>query len=143
MRRRHAFAFTLVEVLVALAIVALGTAAVTSALRSGIDTTSRLRDRLFAQWVAENRLVEVRLADAAPNLGRTSGEIEWAAQRWRWTQTVSTTPIEGLLRIDIDVASAAAPSASALASLSGFRGDVFGDRGRSDAVWDVAPPADR
>lgn len=135
----HSRAFTLIEVLVALAIVALGAAAVTHALRSGIDTTAHLRDRLFAQWVAENRLAETRLSREPVALGRRTGELEFGTQRWRWTQEISATPIEGLRRIAIEVRRQTDPdSASALATLEGFRGDALLDRGRTDASWDSA-----
>ena len=53
--------FTLVEVLVALAIVALGSAAVMTALSTGSQSTSRLRERSYAEWVALNRLTEIRV----------------------------------------------------------------------------------
>ena len=86
MSRARTHGFTLIEVLVALTIVALAAAALTHALRSGIDTTAHLRDRLFAQWVAENRLTETRLAPQLAPLGSTSGEVEFGTQRWRWRQ---------------------------------------------------------
>lgn len=139
MTRRGTRAFTLIEVLVALAIVALGAAAVIQALRSGIDTTAHLRDRLFAQWVAENRLAETRLAAQPVALGSSSAEVEFASQRWRWTQRVSAMPIDGLRRIVIEVRrQTESDSTAALATLEGFQGDALLDRGRSDTKWDTA-----
>ncbi len=63
--------FTLIEVLVALAIVAIGMAALLSALSSSADSASYLRDKTFAEWVALNRIEEVRLASAMPQEGKT------------------------------------------------------------------------
>ena len=62
MRRRALCGFTLIEVLVALAIVAIGMAAVLGALNSSADTVSYLRDKTFAQWVALNRIAGLRLS---------------------------------------------------------------------------------
>lgn len=139
MSRLRDYGFTLIEVLVALAIVALGAAALTHALRSGIDTTAHLRDRLFAQWVAENRLAEVRLGGEPLALGRNSGETEFGSQRWRWTQEVSATPFDGVRRITIEVKRSAEPAhAAALVTLEGFQGDDLLDRGRTDNSWDTA-----
>lgn len=139
MSRARTHGFTLIEVLVALTIVALAAAALTHALRSGIDTTAHLRDRLFAQWVAENRLTETRLAPQLAPLGSTSGEVEFGTQRWRWRQQISPTPFEGVRRIAIEVRRGAdLESSAALATLEGFQGDALLDRGRTDAAWDAA-----
>ena len=59
--RARARGFTLIEVLVALVIVAIGMAAVLGALSSSANTLSFLRDKTFAQWVALNQI-----AHAAP-----------------------------------------------------------------------------
>lgn len=139
MSRARTHGFTLIEVLVALTIVALAAAALTHALRSGIDTTAHLRDRLFAQWVAENRLTETRLAPQLAPLGSTSGEAEFGTQRWRWRQQIRPTPFKGVRRIAIEVRRGAdLESAAALATLEGFQGDALLDRGRTDAAWDAA-----
>ena len=69
--------FTLIEVLVALAIVTVGMAALLSALGSSADSATYLRDKTFAEWVALNRIEEVRLATAAAEEGqdrRRSGD---------------------------------------------------------------------
>jgi general secretion pathway protein J len=76
--------FTLIEVLVALAIVVLGIAALLSSLTSAADTTIFLRDKTFAQWIALNRIAEVRLkGPQLPAKGKTNGEIEVFAGRER------------------------------------------------------------
>ena len=58
--------FTLIEVLVALAIVAIGMSAVLSALSSSADTVSYLRDKTFAQWVALNKIATLRISGQQP-----------------------------------------------------------------------------
>lgn len=95
--------FTLVEVLVALAIVAAGTAALLTALNSASRNTLFLREKSFAGWVAANRIAETRLLTAPPAAGTTTGESEMGGQRWLWRQTVSRAQIPGMLRVDVKV----------------------------------------
>ena len=57
--------FTLIEVLVALAIVAIGMAAVLGTLTSSANTVVYLRDKTFANWVALNQIAQLRLSGAA------------------------------------------------------------------------------
>jgi general secretion pathway protein I len=137
--RYRSRAFTLIEVLVALAIVALGAAAVLSALRTAIDTTTTLRERMFAEWIAENRLVEWRTSREKPSAGVSEGELDWGGRRWRYHQQVLDTPVEGVLRIDIEIRSADSETTAALATLSGFRGAMIDEHGRGDSSWDSAP----
>ena len=65
--------FTLVEVLVALIIVALGSAAMLSALASSARAAERIRERMIAGFVAMNRLTETRLEPEFPGVGRREG----------------------------------------------------------------------
>jgi general secretion pathway protein I len=95
--------FTLIEVLVALAIVAVGMAAVLGTLNSSADTIVYLRDKTFANWVALNQIAQVRLTGQQPATGDTSGDADFAGRSWTWHQTVSTTQIPGLERIDVSV----------------------------------------
>ncbi len=78
--------FTLIEVLVALVIVALGMAALLETLGSAADTASWLRDKTFAQWIAFNQLELTRLSGSAPSAGTTNGELDYAGRHWRWRQ---------------------------------------------------------
>jgi general secretion pathway protein I len=100
-RMKHAKGFTLVEVLVALAIVTLGMAALLSALGSSADSATYQRDKTLAEWVALNRIEETRLALQRPNKGKTEGETEMAGEKWKWAQEVLETEVRGILRIDV------------------------------------------
>src|SRR5688572_13577849 len=101
MRRAHGF--TLVEVLVALFIVAVGMGALLAALSAAADNTTYLRDKTFAQWVALNRVTELRLANASPSKGKTSGETQFAGLRWQWEQEVTDLDVPGVIRMDVKV----------------------------------------
>jgi general secretion pathway protein I len=95
--------FTLIEVLVALAIVVVGMAAVLGTLNSSADTIVYLRDKTFANWVALNQIAQVRLAGGQPAVGDTDGKADLANRNWTWHQTVSTTDVQGVYRVDVSV----------------------------------------
>jgi general secretion pathway protein I len=127
--------FTLVEVLVALVIVAFGMGAVLTALSSAAESVMRLREQGFAEWVGFNQLATARLQATLPATGTTSGDVEFAATHWQWQQTVAPMDIPGLRRIIIRVRRAAAPQSAPgakgsandtwLATVMGFRGDTL------------------
>jgi len=95
--------FTLLEVLVALAVLAIALAAVMRVTIQSIETSISLRNHLEAQWVAENRMTEHQLRRDWPSTDTTSGTTEFNGRRWFWREQVSATPIAGFRRIRIDV----------------------------------------
>jgi len=100
---RRRCGFTLIEVLVALAIVAIGMAAVLGALSSSAGTISYLRDKTFAQWVALNRISTLRLSGQQTPVGNSDGDLDFGGRSWHWRQEVVATQIPGVVRIDIRV----------------------------------------
>lgn len=135
---RHRRGFTLIEVLVALVIVALGVAAVMTALVSAGAGTSRLRERTLAEWVAADRITETRLANEFPTLGRSEGEALQAGLRWRWQQVVERTAVDGVVAIVVSVRSVDAPGSDWQVTLRGARGRDIAHRGDMDGGWDTA-----
>lgn len=95
--------FTLIEVLVALAIVAIGMAAVLESLSSSANTTLYLQDKTFAGWVALNRLETVRLSGTVPQAGTSNDNLSFAGQNWEWQQKVTNMQIPGMVEIEVDV----------------------------------------
>ena len=122
MRRGKHAAFTLIEVLVALAIVSIGMLAVIQAVSQTVDNAAYLRDKTLAHWVAMNQLTLMRLNQAPTVKGTSSGDADMAGQRWRWSAEVTQTAIDSMLRIDITVRAADADEHSQLATLTGFLG---------------------
>jgi len=100
---RRAGGFTLIEVLVALAIVAIGMAAVLGTLSTSANTISYLRDKTFAQWVALNKIANLRLSGQMTHTGNSDGDTDYAGRKWHWRQEVNTTEIPGVVRIDVRV----------------------------------------
>ena len=128
--------FTLIEVLAALVIVSLGMLAAIEAVSQTASNTTRMRERTLAHWVAMNRLTAVRLEPRAPNIGRSSDEVEMADRRWRWTMEVSETPVESIRRIDISVSEAG--DDRPLATVSGFYGSAIATT-RTLSAWSTTP----
>ena len=135
---QQARGFTLIEVLVALVIVALGMGAVMTALTSAAQSTLQLREKSFAEWVGLNQLSTVRLNRALPATGKSEGEIEFANATWHWQREVSDMDVPGLKRIVIEVRHAGDEVAkdSWLATVVGFRGDAISTPRGVMSAWD-------
>lgn len=120
--------FTLLEVLVALAIFATVAAAVLTASARSLQNAARLEDKTLAGWIADNRLTELQLASSPPAPGRDSRELSFAGRQWQLYSETVTTSDPGLRRVTLWVA--AMPSSRdsssvqerALLSLDGFVG---------------------
>ena len=101
--RPHDRGFTLIEVLVALAIVTLGMAALLGTLNSAAGTAGYLQDKTLAEWIALNQVSKVRLSAQGPSKGGSGGEVDYAGRKWTWSQTVDDMPIPGVLSIVVKV----------------------------------------
>ena len=127
--------FTLVEVMVALAVVAVALPALLVALDQQIDNTGYLRDKTLAQMVASNKLAEARLKVAATrNLkkGKDDGIVAMADRDWFWRSEIKTTEVANYFRVEISVAAQEGDKVDPLYTLVGFMsGDLQGDPGGS------------
>jgi general secretion pathway protein I len=120
--------FTLIEVLVALAIVTVGMAALLGALSSAAGTSLYLRDKMFAEWIALNRVEELRLQFRRPSKGKSDGQVEYAGRRWRWEQEVFDTDVPGIQRMEVRVRPAeisASTKGSWFTTTQGLIGDAI------------------
>ena len=111
--------FTLLEVMVALAIVAVALLAALRVAGQAAADASELRMRMLAGWVAGNLLAEHRARGDFPPPGVTSGAATQAGIVFRWREEVMPTPSTAFERIDVTVFGPAA-DASELARLTGF-----------------------
>ncbi|MDX2298132.1 MAG: type II secretion system minor pseudopilin GspI [Xanthomonadaceae bacterium] len=110
--------FTLLEVLIALAVLALAMGALVGTAAREARSLADERERTLAQWVAANVLAEARLSAPLPTSGRRSGEVEMGGQRWRWQLEIVLATDEGIRRLDVGVRRGDDPQT--LLSLSGF-----------------------
>jgi general secretion pathway protein I len=146
--------FTLIEVLIALLVIALGVGALLATLTSSADTVSRLREKSLAEWVALNRISEVRLSNSRPGVGVTTGTLDnFADGRWGWRQTITDPGMAGILRVEVQVMHRAVTGAGesssatssgaddkfpALATAYGFLGTAVTPASGIDPDWGIA-----
>lgn len=95
--------FTLLEIMVALAIFSLAALAMVRLQGYSVRSTGDLGDSSLAWQVARNVAVEILSNPAPPTLGETDGEEVNGGQNWRWTAATEKTDDARLLRIDISV----------------------------------------
>ncbi len=112
--------FTLLEILIALAILALSLSATIKAVSDFTGNQAYLRDRTLAIWVARNVLVEHQVESVWPGSGERKGLMDMSEREWRWQARYSNTDEPDLRRIDIEVHPQDTEDAEPLAVLSGF-----------------------
>lgn len=95
--------FTLIEILVALAIVAIGIGAVAKATGNHINTAQLTEDRLLGSWVAANRMAELRISPEWPAASERQGQATLGGRQWHYLERIATTADPDILRVDIDV----------------------------------------
>jgi len=99
---RPAAGFTLIEVLVALFVVATALAALGFAGGQALNNQAALEERTFALWAADNQLAETRLQGSL-RPGTSGGSVRIANRDWRWRREVVLAPGGQLWRIDVTI----------------------------------------
>ncbi len=95
--------FTLLEVMVALAVAAIGLGAVAKSMTANVDVSDRLKQRTLATWVASNRLAELRMYRQFISNGGQSGKAEMGGYEWFLEEKYSATADPNISRVDIRV----------------------------------------
>ena len=103
--RRGEQGFTLIEMLVALAIFSLAALALLRLSGATATNSARLADQAIAQIVAENVAVETLTDPGPPPIGTQAGQAVNGGRRWNWTRTVARSPDARILQIEIVAAS--------------------------------------
>jgi general secretion pathway protein I len=103
----HENGFTLIEMLVALAIFSLAALALLRLGGATASNSARLNDQAIAMIVARNLAVELLTDPQPPAFGTSAGEIANAGRRWRWTRSVGRSPEARIQQIEIAVEPAA------------------------------------
>jgi len=100
---RRSVGFTLIEILVALAVIAIAVTAVVAAVSSNVSNAAYIQDRTLAHWVAMNKVAELQVSKDWPSAGTQRGDSLMANQEWSWETKVSTTEDPDVNRIDVKV----------------------------------------
>ncbi|MEK8016377.1 MAG: type II secretion system minor pseudopilin GspI [Candidatus Parabeggiatoa sp.] len=95
--------FTLLEVLVALAILAIALSAAIKTTTENAENARYLRDKTLAHWVAMNALTQIQVWGEWPAVGKKEGTAMMAEREWYWIIKVSETADDELRRLDIEV----------------------------------------
>lgn len=119
-RLSHNRGFTLLETLVALAILAIALAAVLRATGAATNHAEDMRIRLLADWVAQNHLALHAARGDWINVGIQNGEESQAGVRLLWTEEIINTPNPAFRRIEISVSDPAEGGDHVLRRLSGY-----------------------
>ncbi len=112
--------FTLMEILVALAVLGIAMAGLLKAAGSNAENAAYLEQKTLAHWVAMNRIAEFQLADDWPSLGTLSGKAAMASRDWHWSVRVEATDDSDVRRLQVEVRREAGDDA-ALAALTAYR----------------------
>ena len=113
--------FTLLEVLVALTVIALALGSIIKVTGAGAANASYLRDKTLAHWIAANRLAQMQIKDNPwPTKGGDEGTVEMAGREWFWTTEVLDTPDPEMRRVNINVRLEDDEDAPPVSILTGF-----------------------
>jgi len=91
--------FTLIEVMVALTIIAISLGALLSTSGTQANSAGYLKHKTLAHWVAVNELTQIRIAKEFPDPGDKKGSTEMAGKEWYWTRTTKKTEDENARQI--------------------------------------------
>lgn len=111
--------FTLLEVLVAMAIISLGLIGVFGSFNQMLAATALLRDKTLATWIATDRITEMRVTGAYPDAGEYDDVLDMAGAEWAYTVKVSKIPEIEMRRLDVSVSFADEPG-NVIATVIGF-----------------------
>lgn len=95
--------FTLIELVVALAVLAIGMTAVLHSTSQAANAGTFLKQRTIAHWVASNRAAEFSINKEWPSPGVSSGTESMANRTWRWEAEVQNTSVPELRLVTIRV----------------------------------------
>ena len=112
--------FTLIEVLVALAIVAVTLGAGIKAATALTDNAQRLSEVSAAQWCADNRLTGIKLARQWPDIGEAEFSCEQLGRSYPGRLVVRTTPNPNFRRVDAVIQDAQGTTLLTLSTIVGL-----------------------
>lgn len=95
--------FTLIEVLVALSIIAISLGAILSTSGSQANQAAYLKQKTIAHWIAMNEITKLQIEKQWPSIGEEKGSTEMANHKWFWLRTVKEAQGENLRQVKYQV----------------------------------------
>jgi general secretion pathway protein I len=95
--------FTLIEVLIALAILAIALAATMRVVGMATSSAEEVKIKTYATWVSQNRLAELTARRVFPAAGSENGQVNMAGIDFVWQQTTSETPNKEFRKVEVSV----------------------------------------
>lgn len=95
--------FTLIEVVIAMTIVAIAMVSLIEATGTYVKNTAFLRDKVIAHWVANNALNELLLKESFPSKSEKQGDESMAGKKWSWKIKVKETPDKEFRAVEVKV----------------------------------------
>ena len=125
--RKQLDGFTLIEIVIALAIVAIAVLSIASAMNKHTEVAASLEKRVLASWVASSQLALLRHDSKINKIktGRSSEVVKMGGHRWRARTEVKKTDVERVFLVKITVKDDARRDAPAFASMTTAISDQF------------------
>ena len=101
--------FTLIEVLVALAIVIIAFMAMYGSMMQVVAATTLMQEKTIATWIAFDRITELRVRKEFPDDDESNGDIEMAGTDWVYTVKINATESDNIRQVIVKVAAAQEP----------------------------------
>lgn len=102
-RPAYSRGFTLLEVLIALAILATALGAIIELASNQALNTAHLQEKTFAHWLAMNKITELQLTSQWPAKGKQEGDEEMGLHSWHWVRTITDTPDDRVRQVEIAI----------------------------------------
>jgi general secretion pathway protein I len=119
--RCRARGFTLIEILIALTVLAVAMGAIIKAASDYTGSIVHLRERTLANWVARDVLNDFQVRKEWPRVGERKGTLAMGRNEWAWRAVISQTDEAELRRMDVEVVPEESdPDAEPVTRLSGF-----------------------
>ncbi|HKI74687.1 MAG TPA: type II secretion system minor pseudopilin GspI [Pseudomonadales bacterium] len=125
MRRALSRGFTLLEIMIALAIFAIVSAALIKNAALTVNQTRIIQDKTIGSWIAENQMAQLRAqpksADSFPGVGSNTSTVNMGDRDWEVTVDIASTDNKDVRRVTVSVAREDSPDHSVI-DLTGFVG---------------------
>jgi len=95
--------FTLIEVLVALAIIAISLGAILNTSGTQARQSTYLKQKTIAHWIAMNEVTKLQIEKKWPSTGETKSSTKMVNNEWFWIQTVKKTEDKKVRQIELQV----------------------------------------